>query len=66
MTDIHHFPNSSSLKSAEYDHKTRTLDVTFNTGRTFTYQDVGPDLWRGLKTAGSAGSFLHNSIRGRH
>jgi len=60
------FTRSSVIKSADYDPEARTLDVTFRTGRRYTYFDVSEDIFDALITASSAGEYFNAHIRDRH
>ncbi len=55
---------SSNLNALRYDEVERVLQIRFNSGRTYSYKDVPPDVAEGLSTAGSPGSFFHSNIRG--
>ena len=48
------FPNSSVIQAADYDPDARTLDVTFTSGRRYTYFGVPDWEFDGLVTASSA------------
>ena len=56
--------NSSLLASASYDAGARTLTVVFNTGRSYTYQNVDQSVFEGLRSATSPGRFFGQQIRG--
>jgi len=60
------FPDSSVIHSADYDPDALTLDVTFATGRTYTYFDVPEWKFDGLITAPSAGEYFNHHIRDQH
>lgn len=53
-----------NITSHSYDEQSRTLDVTFHTGKRYRYSDVDPDLAAGFHEAGGSGSFLHKHIAG--
>ncbi|HRI81345.1 MAG TPA: KTSC domain-containing protein [Opitutaceae bacterium] len=57
--------NSSAIADVAYDPSSRTLQITFRSGGTYTFHGVPADIYRGLITASSPGSFYHNHIRGR-
>jgi hypothetical protein len=54
---------SAALKYATYDPKKKHLTITFNSGHATTYQDVPEEVFRGLKSAKSAGGYFHKCIR---
>ena len=60
------FPNSSVIKTADYDPDALTLDVIFTTGRTYTYFDVPGWEYDGLVTASSAGEYFNAHIRDQY
>ena len=60
------FPNSSVIRAADYDPDALTLDVTFTTGRTYTYFDVPEWKYDRLITASSAGEYFNTHIRDQH
>lgn len=57
------FPNSSVIQSADYDPNARTLDVTFTSGRNYTYFAVPEDVYDALIAASSAGEYFNTYIR---
>jgi len=60
------FLNSSVLKAVEYDPAAKTLDVTFATGREYTYFAVPEWKYDELITATSAGEYFNAMIRDQH
>jgi lysyl-tRNA synthetase class 2 len=59
------FPDSSVIRAADYEPDAQTLDVTFTTGRKYTYFDVPEWKYDGLLTAFSAGKYFNAHIRER-
>ena len=57
---------SSSLRSASYDPETKELDIGFQNGRTYTFQDVPPDVFQGLQDDPSPGSYFNQKIKGKY
>jgi hypothetical protein len=55
---------SSNLSALRYDESTRVLQIRFQSGRTYSYQDVDPTVVDGLKEASSPGAFFNNNIKG--
>jgi len=53
---------SSNLKGFDYDEKMKQLDVTFNNGKTYRYENVDANVISGLQFAPSHGKFFHQSI----
>lgn len=58
----HQFENSSMLAGASYNTSTKELAVTFQNGKTYTYEDVDRVIWDCLIGAKSAGAYF-NSIK---
>jgi hypothetical protein len=58
--------SSSNIAAAGWDEDTRTLTVEFSSGSTYTYSGVPRDVYEGLLSAPSAGSFFARQIRGRY
>ena len=56
--------DSSNVASAGYDDKTCTLEIEFRNGGIYQYFDVPRSIYDQLIGGGSAGSFLHQQIRG--
>lgn len=54
---------SRNIKKVGYDADTRRLYVEFHSGRIFSYTDVEPEKFEGLKAAHSAGRYFHTWIR---
>lgn len=57
---------STALSRASYDPESQTLDITFTSGRSFTYESVPERVFEELRDAPSPGSFYHNNIRDRY
>ncbi len=60
------FPDSSVIRTADYDPDARTLDVTFKSGRRYTYFSVPDWEFAGLVTAVSAGEYFNTRIRDQY
>ncbi len=60
------FPDSSVIRTANYDPDARTLDVTFKSGRRYTYFSVPDWEFDGLVTAASAGEYFNTRIRDQY
>jgi len=56
--------DSTALKSADYDRKSKQLSITFHSGGTTVYEDVPEEVFDGLCKAKSAGGYFHKAIRG--
>jgi hypothetical protein len=50
------------IHAVGYDRKTRTLEVVFNSGRTYIYEDVPPKVYQALMQADSKGRYMQNAI----
>lgn len=57
---------STALSSASYDPDGGTLDITFTSGRTFTYEGVPADVFYALRDAPSPGSYFHAQIKNNY
>jgi lysyl-tRNA synthetase class 2 len=60
------FPRSSVIISADYDLDAKALDITFRTGRRYTYFDVPDVVFDELITASSAGEYFNTHIRDQY
>ena len=56
--------SSSNVASVAYERSTQTLAVTFLHGGTYHYSGVPEDIYLGLLSAESVGSFLHQNVKG--
>lgn len=54
--------NSSRIRSAGYDEKTRTLEIEFSDGRVSAYDGVSSEIWRGLMSAPSPVAYFEDRI----
>ncbi len=57
--------SSSLVDQAQYDPNTQTLEVTLNSGRSYTVQAFSPAEWSAFQNAWSAGRFFNDVIRHR-
>jgi hypothetical protein len=55
---------SSNLSRIRYDEDSRTLEIEFHGGRRYQYFDVPERVFRGLRTAGSKGTYFNENIKG--
>lgn len=53
---------SSMIHAVGYDAKTHVLEVVFNSGRTYCYEDVPPKVYKELLAAESKGRYMRNEI----
>jgi hypothetical protein len=56
---------SSVIRSFSYDVGERRLDVTFVSGRRYSYRDVPEELFVEMKLSFAKGEFFNRRIRGR-
>lgn len=56
---------SEMIQSVGYDKKLRVLEVVFNSGDKYRYEDVPPFEYEGLIVAKSKGQYMHKRIIGR-
>jgi hypothetical protein len=53
---------SSMIRAVGYDPETHTLEVLFNSGLTYLYEEVPPDVHEGLMAAESKGQYMRWAI----
>jgi hypothetical protein len=53
---------SSMIHAVGYDDETQTLEVIFNSGRIYRYEDVPPEEYEGLMNAESKGRYMRANI----
>ena len=54
--------DSSMIHAVGYDAKTKTLEVVFNSGRTYAYEDVPRKIYRELMAADSKGRYMLDAV----
>ena len=54
--------DSSMIQAVGYEAKTKTLEVVFNSGRTYLYSEVPRSVYKGLLEADSKGSYMRACI----
>lgn len=57
---------SSAISDASYDDETQELNVTFNSGQTYTFRGVPAEIYDGLISASSPGRYYHQNIKGQY
>jgi lysyl-tRNA synthetase class 2 len=58
--------SSSHLSEIMYDPEARTLGIRFQNGAEYTFENVEPDIARGLVSAPSPGRYFNRYIKGRY
>lgn len=58
--------HSSALSSVSYDDEDQILEVTFNSGQSYTFSQVPQDIFEGLVGSPSPGRFYHSVIKGNY
>ncbi|MDQ3813764.1 MAG: KTSC domain-containing protein [Armatimonadota bacterium] len=53
---------SSMIHAVGYDAEKRVLEVVFNSGRTYCYEGVEPEIYEGLMAAESKGQYMRDYI----
>lgn len=53
---------SSMIHAVGYDAETQTLEVVFNSGRTYFYEGVSQEVYDGLMAAESKGRYMRGHI----
>lgn len=56
---------SKVIRAFEYDAASRTLLITFQSGRRYRYLEVPAETVRAMRAAFAKGEFFNNQIRGR-
>jgi len=57
---------STVIRWFTYHAAKRQLDITFQSGRRYVYDDVPPDVYESMKKAFSKGEFFNKHIRDRY
>ena len=60
------FAASTNIKSVSYSDEDQTLTVEFFKGGTYVYSDIPPNVADGFSSAPSAGTYLHQFIKGQY
>ena len=58
--------DSSAVERGRYSPRTRTLDIWYKGGDRYSYFDVPPDIYVGLRGAPSAGEYVNREIKPRY
>lgn len=56
---------STQIKSVGYDRTTQMMEIEFNGGALYRYEEVPETMFISLRVAKSKGSFFHKLIRGK-
>ena len=54
--------DSSMIHAVGYDAEKRLLEVVFNSGKTYCYENVPPEEYEGLVAADSKGQYMRACI----
>jgi len=54
--------NSSMVYAVGYDQENKVLEVVFRKGSIWQYRSVPEDVYEGLISSGSIGSYMRNEI----
>ncbi len=54
---------SSNIAAVGYNEETKELHIEFNSGKTYSYQDVPKEIAVNLVKADSVGKYFHAHIR---
>ena len=57
---------SSDLKSVGYDNETQTLEIEFNSGPVYEYNNVPASIYEGLINAHSLGLYFNQNIKDQY
>lgn len=57
---------SANIVSAGHDPDTKTLEIKFKTGATYSYDGVPTSVYKALVGADSVGSYFHKNINGKY
>ena len=58
--------NSSAIRAADYDSASRRMYLWFTNNGPYTFFGVPENIFRGLISASSAGSYYNSNIKGRY
>jgi len=58
--------NSSQVTHAGYDPESKTLQIQYKSGGTYTYKDVSQENYDKLTKAESFGKYMYTHIAGQH
>ena len=58
--------DSSMMTWVEYSKTAQELDITFGSGKTYTYFDVPPQVYTALMASGSKGTYFREHIDGAY
>jgi KTSC domain-containing protein len=58
--------DSSAMFRLHYEEAARELDVTFTSGKTYTYFEVPKDVYQDFLTAASKGEFVNAHVKDRY
>lgn len=57
------YVDSSNVQAIGYDNNAQELHVQFNSGATYVYHGVPPEIYDELMAAASKGSFLNRAVK---
>ena len=57
---------SSCIDYVKYDHENETLEVTFYSGKVYSYYNLPEDVYMGLLEAYSPGTYYNFVIKGQY
>jgi hypothetical protein len=60
------YVKSSNLLSVGYDAKNKILEIRFNSGNMYQYDNVPKEIYNGLMSASSKGSYFYDMIKGNY
>lgn len=55
---------STMIAAAGYDPDTRTMEIEFRSGRSYTFEGVPPHVYENLLAAESPGRYFNQAIKG--
>lgn len=58
--------NSSQIAAIGYDAEAQKLQIEFNNGWVYVYDQVAADVFESMKQAPSVGQFFYRNIKGRY
>ncbi|MDR0830390.1 MAG: KTSC domain-containing protein [Prevotellaceae bacterium] len=57
---------SSVIRYIDYDYSTKTLNITFVSGKRYRYINVPESIYLGLNNAYSKGTYFNSYIKGHY
>lgn len=60
------FEDSTAVQSGKYRRKAATLEIVFNSGATYVFENVALATWEAMLASTSVGRFVAKHITGKY